>query len=182
MTSGFKLGARGKKPAEGGPPGPISSLSVREIGMGHDQLFKEILRGFLPEFLELFFPEVSARLDFSSLRFPNREVFTAFPDGQRREPDVVAELRTREGEPEIIVVHIEVQADVRGDLGKRMLEYYALLWVQFEAPVFPVLLILQGGQEGVGMARVSAFSLRAGGAAVPIRPYRAGAALRAGVC
>jgi len=75
MTSGFKLGARGKKPAEGGPPGPISSLSVREIGMGHDQLFKEILRGFLPEFLELFFPEVSARLDFSSLRFPNREVF-----------------------------------------------------------------------------------------------------------
>ena len=69
----------------------------------------------------------------------------------------MAELRTREGEPEIIVVHIEVQADVRGDLGKRMLEYYALLWVQFEAPVFPVLLILQGGQEGVGMAEYRHF-------------------------
>ena len=113
---------------------------------------QEILRGFFREFLELFLPEVAARLDFSSLRFPNREVFTAFPEGQRREPDVVAELRTREGEPEIVVILFEVQADVRGDLGKRMLEYYDLLWLQFDAPVFPVLLILQGGREGVGTA------------------------------
>ncbi len=120
--------------------------------MGHDQLFKEILRGFFREFLELFFPDVAGRLDFDSLGFPNREVFTAFPEGQRREPDVVAELRTRSGEPEIVVVHVEVQADVRGDLGRRMLEYYSLLKAQFDAPVFPILLLLQGGQEGADTA------------------------------
>ena len=37
--------------------------------MGHDQLFKEFLREFFQDFLELFYPETAARLDFETLRF-----------------------------------------------------------------------------------------------------------------
>jgi hypothetical protein len=122
--------------------------------MGHDQLFKEVLRTFLREFLELFFPEVAARLDFSSLRFPNKELFKGFPDGRLREPDVVAEIRSRDGEPELVLVHIEVQAEGKGDLGRRMLEYYSLLWLSFDLPIFPVLLYLSGGTgEGIATAQ-----------------------------
>ena len=121
--------------------------------MGHDQLFKELLRSFLREFLELFFPDIAARLDFESLRFPNKELFKGFPEGRPREPDVVAELRSQEGEREIVLVHVEVQADPEADFGKRMFEYYALLWLQFDAPIVPVVLHLRGGEpKGIGIA------------------------------
>ncbi len=105
------------------------------------------------DFRELFFPEFAARLDFESLEFQDRELFKGFPDGQRREPDVVARVRTREGSPEVVVVHIEAQATTRPDFGKRMFEYYALLWLQFDAPVFPVVLyVKEGGPEGIETA------------------------------
>lgn len=121
--------------------------------MGQDQLFKEILHSFLKEFLELFFPEVAPRLDFQTLQFPDKELFKGFPGGSRREPDVVAELRTREGNPEVVLVHVEVQTEVRRDVGKRMLEYCALLWLQFDVPVFPVVLYLTGGdRQGISVA------------------------------
>jgi hypothetical protein len=67
--------------------------------MGHDQVFKGILRRFFRDFLELFFPELAARLDFEYLEFPDKELFKGFPDGVSREPDVVARVRTREGKP-----------------------------------------------------------------------------------
>ncbi len=115
--------------------------------MGHDQIFKAILRRFFREFLELFFPELAARLDFESLEFQDKELFKGFPDGERREPDIVARVRTREGSPEVVVVHIEAQARTEPDFGKRMFEYYALLWLSFEAPVFPVVLYIKEGRR-----------------------------------
>ena len=44
--------------------------------MSHDQRFKEGLREFFQEFLKLFYPDID------------------FPDGERREADVVAKLET----------------------------------------------------------------------------------------
>ena len=42
--------------------------------------------------MELFFPDVCERLDFSTLRILEKELFTDFPGGSLREPDVVAWL------------------------------------------------------------------------------------------
>jgi hypothetical protein len=68
----------------------------------HDQLFKELLRVFFREFLELFFPEVAARLDFARVVFLDKEVFTDVPEGSRRELDLVAQVYTQDGTPELI--------------------------------------------------------------------------------
>jgi hypothetical protein len=68
------------------------------------------LRAFFREFLELFFPEVAARLDFACVVFLDKEVFTDVPAGSRRELDLVAQVHTQDGIPEPIVLHIEVQA------------------------------------------------------------------------
>jgi hypothetical protein len=77
--------------------------------MGHDQLFKDILRSFFQEFLELFYSEVEARLDFETLRFLDKEVFTSLPEGSSREVDVLAELETAKGNRELVLVHVEVE-------------------------------------------------------------------------
>ncbi len=116
--------------------------------MGHDQLFKALLESFLREFMELFFPDVAERLDFQSQRLVDKELFTDFPEGRLREADVVVELQTREGNPEILLVHVEVQAGGETDFGKRMFGYYSMLRLRYQMPVFPVVLYLKGGPSG----------------------------------
>jgi len=98
-----------------------------------------------PGFPGVVFSEVAARLDFETLRFIDKEVFANVPEGEVREADVVARLETREGEPEIILVHVEVQARWQTDFARRMFEYYALLRLHHRLPVFPIVLYLRGG-------------------------------------
>jgi predicted transposase/invertase (TIGR01784 family) len=115
--------------------------------MGHDQLFKAVLESLLQGFLELFFPEVAARLDFETLRFVDKEVFANVPEGEKREADVVARLETRDGEPEIVLVHVEVQARPETDFARRMFEYYAVLRIHYGLPVLPIVLYLRRGPD-----------------------------------
>jgi Putative transposase, YhgA-like len=121
-------------------------LLLRRRRMGHDQLFKSILKKCLRDFLELFFPEVAARLDFETMQPMGKEVFTGFPEGNRREVDFLARVNTHQGDPEFILVHVEVQARPEKDFARRMFEYAAALWLAHKAPVFPVVLYLRGGE------------------------------------
>ncbi len=114
--------------------------------MGHDQLFKSILEAFLGDFLRLFFPAVAERLDLATLQALPREVFKNLPDGRVREVDFVARGQTRSGEPEAVLIHVEVQARPEKDFPRRMFEYAALLWLSYQAPVFPIVLYLKGGE------------------------------------
>lgn len=63
--------------------------------MTHDQLFKELLKSFLPEFMQLFYPDVAARLDFTNTPFLDKETFTDLPEGARRDADLVAQVASR---------------------------------------------------------------------------------------
>jgi hypothetical protein len=117
--------------------------------LSHDQVFKELLRAFFREFLELFFPEVAARLDFDRVTFLDREMFTDLPEGSVREPDLVAQTTTLSGEPELILLHVEVQAQREREFPYRMYEYYALLRLRFKLPVFPIVLYLAPGSGGL---------------------------------
>jgi len=131
----------------GGYAALISSFLLREAGrLGHDQLFKRVLEKFLKEFLELFFPAVARRLDFGTVTFLDKELPLDFPKGTTRQVDVVARLETHEGEPDIVLVHVEVQSRPERDFARRMFEYSALLWLRDRAPIFPVVLYLQGGK------------------------------------
>jgi hypothetical protein len=113
--------------------------------LGYDQLFKTILEALLQDFLELFFPEAAARLDFQSLRFVDKEVFANVPEGEVRQADIVARLETRDGEPELVLVHIEVQWEPKSDFPRRMFQYYSVLRLHYGIPVFPIALYLRGG-------------------------------------
>ena len=72
--------------------------------MGHDQLFKEFLPAFFRDFLELFCPDIAARLDFGTVHFLEKELFTDFPEGNLREADVVAEVDTQDGIEGLVLV------------------------------------------------------------------------------
>jgi predicted transposase/invertase (TIGR01784 family) len=126
--------------------------------MGYDQLFKTLLEGLLQDFLDLFFPEAAARLDFQTLAFVGKEVFANVPEGRVREADVVARLKTREGEPEILLVHVEVQTEPESDFPRRMFQYYSVLRVHYGIPVFPIAVYLRNGPSSrIALYRESLF-------------------------
>ena len=117
--------------------------------MDHDQLFKAVLQAYFQDFLQLFFPDLEEHLDFGTLHFPDKELFTNLPKGSRREVDIVAQCKTYEQVPEIVLVHIEIEADWGRAFAERMYEYHSMLWLLHRAPIFPIVVYLRGGQEGI---------------------------------
>ncbi|MCE7981626.1 MAG: hypothetical protein DYG89_10560 [Caldilinea sp. CFX5] len=115
----------------------------------HDRLFKEFLERFLPDFLRLFFPEEAARLDFSTLHFPRQELLVNVPRQLLRITDVVGEVKTFAGEPELIIVHVEIEGNDPKPLPKRMFDYYALMRILQQKPVLPLALVFAYGVGGL---------------------------------
>ncbi len=63
----------------------------------------------------------------------------------------MAELETRDGAKELVLVHIEVQLRHEVDFGARMFQYYALLWLRYRKPIWPIVVYLRGGGgDGLG--------------------------------
>lgn len=110
--------------------------------MGYDQTFKELLRAFFGDFLRLFFPEQARRLKLDDVSFLDKELFTDTLRGEERRLDLVAQVRTRGDEKELVLVHVEVESRSQRDFGARMHEYYMALRLRHRRPVFPVELVL----------------------------------------
>ncbi len=117
--------------------------------MKHDQFWKTILRTFLQEFMELFFPEIAGHLDFSKINDVNRQMFTDLPQGAMREPDIALEVRSLDDETEIILIHIEIERNANRDIPRRMWEYYSLLRLRTKRKVLPLVLYLRKGAGGI---------------------------------
>ena len=117
--------------------------------MAHDQLFKELLHAFLPDFMRLFYPDVAARLNWAQATFPNVEVFTDVPEGSVRRADTIAIVPTFDGEPELVLIHVETQSVRRSEVRFRMFEYYVLLRLRYKLRVFPIVLYIVPGTGGI---------------------------------
>jgi hypothetical protein len=99
--------------------------------------------------MHLFFPDEAARLDFSTLTFLDKELMINLPEQVLRIPDIVAEVQTKDGDPEIIIIHIEVEARDPKPLPGRMFEYYSLLRLLKQHKVLPLALLLKPGAGGL---------------------------------
>ncbi len=127
-----------------------------EAGLqGHDQLFKQLLQAFFPDFLRLFDPETAARLDLDTITFVNPEVFTDFPQGERRTADIVVQVQTFDGDTELILIHVEVQRKREPDFPWRMWQYYSMLRLREGKRVIPIALVLYLGREGIALEEYS---------------------------
>jgi hypothetical protein len=115
----------------------------------HDRIFKALLQGFLADFLRLVAPEIAARLRAAEARFLDREGTIDWPQGARREVDLLAEV-PRFGRPEeTVLVHAEVEARARAGNARRLLRYSQVLQLRFDRVLLSVLLNLRGGRAGL---------------------------------
>ncbi|GAB4460351.1 MAG: DUF4351 domain-containing protein [Armatimonadaceae bacterium] len=116
---------------------------------GRDQLFKQLLQEFFADFWYLFFPAIAAQINFDTVTFLDKETFTDLPDGSQREADVVAQAETVDGVPELLLLHIEIESERRGNFPFRLFQYYWLLRLRYNLPVLPVVIYLAPGTGGV---------------------------------
>jgi Putative transposase, YhgA-like len=127
------------------------NAGAREAPLGHDQLFKQLLRAFFAEFMHLFDPQTAARLDLDTVSFRDAEAFTDIPQGERRTADLVVQVHTVAGAPELVLIHMEIQREREARFPWRMWQYYALLRQREGLPVIPIALLLYAGREGIAL-------------------------------
>lgn len=125
----------------------------------HDQRLKVLLKEFFDQFFGLFFPEWADRFDFAGVRWLDKEVFLAPPQGEKRILDLLARVPLKPGtDPPrlgltelIALIHVEIESrESAAALRPRMFEYFTQLEREFGLPVLPIGLLLRVGLDGVG--------------------------------
>jgi hypothetical protein len=120
----------------------------------HDQLSKSLIKTFFTEFLGLIDPEFSPGLRPGDAIFLDKEEFTDWPTGNRREMDLVARVPVARREMPLLV-HVEIEADHRFNVDHRLWQYSMQLRLRHALPVLSILVSLRGGRPGMyrGMLR-----------------------------
>ena len=122
--------------------------------ISHDQLIKQALQERFADFLRLFAPEAADELDLDAgVTFRNTETYTDLPQGALLLPDIVAEVRTRAGVPELVIIHVEIQREREAeDFPRRMWRYYLALAQRENRPIVPIALLFYPMAEGIAWA------------------------------
>ena len=127
---------------------PGCALLSENALTSHDQLSKSLLKTFFADFLCLIDPELVPCLRTGNATFLDKEVFTDWPAGDRREMDLLAEVPV-EGEDLPLLVHVEIETESRAGMDRRLWHYYMQLRLRHGLEVYPVLLNLRGGPPGI---------------------------------
>jgi len=128
-----------------------ASCVLKGVSVPHDQTFKQLLETFFYDFLRLFLPDVALAIDPGSIEFVPPEAFTDIPAGEQRTADLAARAYTVAGEPEVILLHTEVEMRRGPEFGDRMWEYNVLFQLREKLPVLSIALQLRPGTAGVSL-------------------------------
>ena len=105
----------------------------------HDHLFKELLGEFFPEFIDLFFPQVSLFLDRNSIEFLPLELFANLTEGDTFETDLIVKARFKDQDA-FFIIHFEHQAAFHKNFDRRIFNYFSMLHRDYGLPVYPIVL------------------------------------------
>lgn len=123
--------------------------------MRQDQLSKSLIETFFPDFLHLAAPDAALRLRLRDASFMDKELFTDWPVGQRRELDLLARVPVEGGPMQggklHLLVHIEIESRARAGMDQRLWRYYMQLRLRHDLLVLPILVNLRGGRPGVAL-------------------------------
>jgi hypothetical protein len=120
----------------------------------YDQLFKDTLKTFFDELLQLVAPNIAAQLDVSKVEFIDKEHFTDMPKGKQRYMDIVAKVPTKQPKPgeteaQLVLVHTEIEGNFGEAMDKRMSRYFFQLQHRHDLPVLPLVIFVNGGEPNI---------------------------------
>ncbi len=86
-----------------------NTYGYRERDEAKRRLFKELISTFFVEFLDLFLPQVASQIDRDSIQFLPQDVFTDVTSGEKKEIDLLAQVRYQQQET-YFLIHVENQS------------------------------------------------------------------------
>ncbi len=116
--------------------------------MRHDQLAKTLISTFFADFLRLTLADTAPRLRLGEAVFVDKEIFTDWPDGERRELDLLARVPMEQEEMSLLV-HVEIESRASSAMKQRLWWYYMQIRLHYRLLVLPILVNLRGGRPGV---------------------------------
>jgi len=112
-----------------------------------DQLWKSILEQTFAYFLQFFFPNAAEVYDlekpFDYLDKEFESLFPPEPNGKGvRYVDKLIRVYLKDGGEQYVLIHVEVQSSKgRGDLAKRMFEYYYKILDKYDVPIAAIAIL-----------------------------------------
>lgn len=104
----------------------------------YDSPWKEAIERHFADFLRFFFPQVHAQVDWAQpVMFLDQELRAIVRDAElgTRYVDKLIQLTRREGQPERIYLHLEVQGSEQAEFAKRMFVYHYRLYDRYRQPI-----------------------------------------------
>ena len=110
----------------------------------YDSPWKEAIESAFPEFMEFFFPDIAALIDWSRgyefLEQELRQIVRDADTGQRRVDKLVKVFR-RDGAEDFVYLHLEIQGGSEAVFGKRMFTYNYRLFDRYDRPIASLALL-----------------------------------------
>lgn len=119
------------------PPGAFAEHSV-EMSTDYDGAWKEALEFYLHPFLEIAFPDISARIEWSAgVEFLDKELQEIVRDSElgKQRVDKLAKLRRLDGGDEWVLLHAEIQSQPDPGLPLRLYQYHHRIADRYQHPV-----------------------------------------------
>ncbi|WP_313931755.1 Rpn family recombination-promoting nuclease/putative transposase [Nostoc punctiforme] len=91
------------------------------------------------ELLDLFLPQSLSQIYRDSIQFLPQKVFTDVTSGEKKEIDLLAQVRYQEQEA-CFFIHVENQSYTEKVFAKRMFKYFARLHEKYDLPIYPVVI------------------------------------------
>ncbi|MCG8350713.1 MAG: DUF4351 domain-containing protein [Chloroflexales bacterium] len=113
-----------------------------------DGAWKSALHQYFGPFLELFFPQAHAAIDWNKpVAFRETELQQIAPEDQagKQRVDTLVQVTQRSGAPTWVLVHVEIQSQRDGSFAERMFRYHARIFDRARQPV--VSLAVLGDEE-----------------------------------
>jgi predicted transposase/invertase (TIGR01784 family) len=117
-------------------------LDIKKERVDSDQLTKRLVELFFKDFLEFFCPDLAKIVDFNSVDFPNKELYSGIIEGEKTISDVLAKVNLLDGQEQYILIHLEIQSSRDVDIPRRMFRYFCNIWMKHEKPVYAFALFI----------------------------------------
>ncbi|MEM7584133.1 MAG: hypothetical protein AAF560_12170 [Acidobacteriota bacterium] len=108
----------------------------------------------MKDLIEIVHPKLATSLELDHPKFLSSDVFADFRKEGHASPDLVAETKTRSGEPQLVLVHVEVEKRYLKTIDERMARYGMHLTLATGKPVVSLVVFLSGGPAGVEVREV----------------------------
>jgi predicted HTH domain antitoxin len=111
---------------------------MSELRDQFDSPWKEILEIYFQDFVQFFFPQIHAEIDWShGYDFLNQELAQVVRDAElgKRLADKLVKVWKLNGEETWVLIHIEIQSQEEGRFSERMFVYYYRLRDKYDLPI-----------------------------------------------